>query len=67
MNEDHPNYNIFENGQNTKKSPGDLRKFAVTQTPVKKKSAKTDLKNSQEVNNNNNNNNNRLIRVAGNG
>ena len=31
----HPNYYIIENGQNTKKSPGDLRKLAVTQTPVK--------------------------------
>ena len=27
---DHPNNNIIENGQNTKKSPGDLRRFAVT-------------------------------------
>ena len=26
---------IFENGQNTEKSPGDLRRLAVTQTPVK--------------------------------
>ena len=32
---DHPNYNIIENGQNTEKSPGDLRRLAVTQTPVK--------------------------------
>ena len=32
---DHPNDNIIENGQNTEKSPGDLRKLAVTQTPVK--------------------------------
>ena len=30
---DHPNYNIIENGQNTEKSPGDLRRLAVTQTP----------------------------------
>ena len=29
------NYYIIENGQNTEKSPGDLRRFAVTQTPVK--------------------------------
>ena len=29
------NYNIIENGQNTEKSPGDLRRLAVTQTPVK--------------------------------
>ena len=27
---DHPNYSIIEIGQNTKKSPGDLRRLAVT-------------------------------------
>ena len=32
---DHPNDSIIENGQNTKKSPGDLRRLAVTQFPVK--------------------------------
>ena len=32
---DHPNYNIIENGQNTEKSLGDLRRLAVTQAPVK--------------------------------
>ena len=31
---DHPNYNIVAIGQNTEKSPGDLRRFAVTQTPA---------------------------------
>ena len=31
---DHLNYNIDEIGQNTKKSPGDVRRLAVTQTPV---------------------------------
>ena len=31
---DHPNYCIIENGQNTEKSPGDLRRLAVTQTLV---------------------------------
>ena len=35
MSGDHPNYRIIENGQNTEKSPGDLRRLAVTQTPVK--------------------------------
>ena len=30
---DYPN--IFENGLNTEKNPGDLRRIAVTQTPVK--------------------------------
>ena len=32
---DHPNYSIIENGRNTEKSPGDLRRLAVTRTPVK--------------------------------
>ena len=31
----HPNYSIIEYGQNTEKSPGDLRILAITQTPVK--------------------------------
>ncbi len=35
MSGDHPNYSIFEKGQNTEKSPGDLRGLAVAQTPVK--------------------------------
>ncbi len=34
-NGDHLNCNIIVNGQNTEKSPGDLRRLAVTQTPVK--------------------------------
>ena len=29
------NNSIIENGQNTEKSPGDLRRLAVTQIPVK--------------------------------
>ena len=32
---DNPNYYIIENGQDTEKSPGDLRRLAVTQIPVK--------------------------------
>ena len=32
---DNQSYSIVENGQNTEKSPGDLRRLAVTQTPVK--------------------------------
>ena len=45
----HPNDSIIENGQKTEKSPSDLRKLAVTQTPVKKKnqSANVDMKNSK--------------------
>ena len=32
---DYPNYSIVKVEQNTEKSPGDLRRLAVTQTPVK--------------------------------
>ena len=32
---DYPNYSIIENGQNIEKSPGDLRRLAITQSPVK--------------------------------
>ena len=35
MSGNHPNYGTIENGQNTEKSPGDLRRLAVTQSPVK--------------------------------
>ena len=32
---DHPNNSIIENGQNTEKSHGDLRRHDVTEIPVK--------------------------------
>ena len=32
---DYLNYYIIENGQNNEKSPGDFRRLAVIQTPVK--------------------------------
>ena len=32
---DHQNYYIIGNGQTTEKSPGDLRRLAVPQTPMK--------------------------------
>ena len=32
---EHPNYGIIKIGQNTVKSPGDLRRLAVAQTPVR--------------------------------
>ena len=32
----YPNYNIIEIEQNTEKSPGDLRRLAVTQTSLRK-------------------------------
>ena len=35
MNRDHPSYCMVEIGQNTEKSPGDLRRIAVTQTSMK--------------------------------
>ena len=54
---DHQNYYIIENGQNTEKSPGDLRKLAVTQTPVKDNQL-TLMGKLKWVNSNNNNNNN---------
>ena len=34
-NRDHPDYSIVEIGQNTEKSPVDLKRLAVTQTTVK--------------------------------
>ena len=34
-NGDHPNYSIVDISQTIKRSPGDLRRLAVTQTPVK--------------------------------
>ena len=35
MNQDHPDYSIVEIGQNTEKSPGDLRRLAVPLSPLK--------------------------------
>ena len=35
MSGDHPNYSIIKIGQYTEKSPGDWKRLAVTQTPVK--------------------------------
>ena len=36
----HQNYSIIENGQNTEKSPRDLRILAVTKNPVKNQQLK---------------------------
>ena len=41
---DHPNDSTIENGHNTKKSPEDLRRLAITQTP----SANADVKSFNE-------------------
>ena len=35
MSGDHPNNSTVEIGQNTEKSPGDLKRLAVTKTPEK--------------------------------
>ena len=35
MSGDHSDYSVIKIDQNTQKSPGDLRRLAVTQTPVK--------------------------------
>ena len=58
---DHPNYYIIEIGQNTEKSPGDLRRLAVTQTPVKDYQLKLLWKTFKEKNSNNNNNDNHIF------
>ena len=34
---DRPNYSFITNGQNTEKRPGELRRFVITQTPVRSK------------------------------
>ena len=47
-NRDHPN-NSIKNGQNTEKSPGDLRRLAITQTPVKANQLTQVGKNWKEV------------------
>ena len=49
--EDHSNYSI-KIVQKTAKSPGDLRKLSVIQTPIKKKPNQMRVKNSQRGNNN---------------
>ena len=49
MSGNHPNYNIIENGQYTEKSPGDLRRLAVTQTPVKDLQLQLMRKNLKEL------------------
>ena len=52
---DHPNYHIIKINQNTEKSPGELRRLAVTQTLVKDHQLTLMWKNSERVNNSNNN------------
>ena len=54
MRGDNPNYNIIEIGHNTEKSPGDLRRLAVTQTLGKNHLLMLVCKTQKGVNNNNN-------------
>ena len=60
---DHPNYSITKIGQNTEKSPGDLKGLIVIQIPVKYHQLTlvwilTRNNNNNNNNNDNNNNNN---------
>ena len=43
---DHPNYSIIENGQNTEKSPGNLRRTSSHSNSSERPSANADVKNS---------------------
>ena len=43
---DRSNYSIIKIGENTEESPGDLRRHAVAQTPVRKPPANAGVKNS---------------------
>ena len=52
---DHPNNSIVEISQNTKKSPKDLRRLTVTQTPVKNHLLALVWKTLKRENNNHNN------------
>ena len=54
---DNSNDSIAKNGQNPETSPGDLRRLAVTQTPVKNHQLTLMGKTRKGVNNNSNNNN----------
>ena len=56
MSGDNPNYSIAEIGQNTEKSPENLRRLVIIQDSSEKPSANARVKNSKRNNNNNNNN-----------
>ena len=57
---DHLNYYIIVIAQNTEKIPGDLRRLAVTQTPLGNHRLTPVRITRKGVNNNNNNNNNNI-------
>ena len=54
---DHPDNSIIKIVENTEKSPGDLRRFAVTPTPVRTHQETLVRKILRGVNSNNDNNN----------
>ena len=54
-NQDHPDYNIVEIGQNSEKTPGNLRRLTVTPSSVKNHQQTLLWKTRKEYNNNNNN------------
>ena len=58
MSGDHPNDSIIKISQNTEKSPGDLRRLAVTQTLLRNYQLTLGWKPSKEWNNDDDNNNN---------
>ena len=47
---DHPNDSIVAIGKNTLKNPEELRRLAVTQTPLEKPSANAGVKNNSKFN-----------------
>ena len=61
LHRDHSKYNIVMIVQKTEKSPGDVRRLAVTQIPVRKHQLTLVWKIRKGVNNNNNNNSNKQI------
>ena len=50
---DYPDYNITNFGQNAQKSPGDLKRLAITPTPTRNHQLKLVWKNLSRFNNNN--------------
>ena len=57
---DYPDYNIIKIGQNTEKSPGDLKRLTLTQTPVGNHQLTLVPKTLKGANNDNNNNSGKL-------
>ena len=60
---DHLDYRINKIGQNTEKSPGELRRLAVAQNPQENHQLTFVRKNHLKNNDNNNNNNNGIQHI----